>query len=307
MKIIPIIGLNLQVVEGGFRFIGGTNVVEMQGNKEEQANMGQYLTSEYYTGGLIQCTFNHEKIDHYSCSEMLVAYNPDTRDSLHVGIPRDLSLISVRAWVGRKWETIATAGDRSALMANTDYEIKCIIVGSRISVFCNGVKMIQATMPVPFQKSQYGLFFIGSSDIIVKNIVVDNVKPKAFVIMQFSSPYNEVYAEVIKNVCVDLGVDVLRIDENVGPGLILSDITQAIEQSAFVIADISPTNANVFYEVGYAHGIKKPTILIAERGTKLPFDVSPIRTLFYENSISGKPRLENGLSEYIKSILGYEK
>jgi hypothetical protein len=66
---------------------------------------------------------------------------------------------------------------------------------------------------------------------------------------------------------------------------------------------VSPLNANVFYELGVAHALNKPTILIAEKDTKLPFDVTPFRTLFYENSIGGKRKLEEGLSRHIHASL----
>jgi nucleoside 2-deoxyribosyltransferase len=59
----------------------------------------------------------------------------------------------------------------------------------------------------------------------------------------------------------------------------------------------------VYYEVGYAHALKKPTILIAESPTQLPFDVSPFRTLFYENSIAGKAKVESGLKQHLEAIL----
>ena len=40
-----------------------------------------------------------------------------------------------------------------------------------------------------------------------------------------------------------------------------------------------------------------------KKDTKLPFDVSSFRTLFYENSIGGKSKLENGLKKHIRAIL----
>ncbi len=121
--------------------------------------------------------------------------------------------------------------------------------------------------------------------------------------MQFSSPYDELYKDVISVVCEELNLSVVRADETFGPGLIIADITRQLEESKIVIAEISPANPNVFYEVGYAHALNKPTILIAERSTKLPFDVSPFRTLFYDNSIAGKKKVEEGLRKYIKAAL----
>ena len=58
-----------------------------------------------------------------------------------------------------------------------------------------------------------------------------------------------------------------------------------------------------FYEVGYAHALCNPTILLAEKGTRLPFDVSPFRTLFYENSIAGKRVFEEGLRRHVGASL----
>ena len=121
--------------------------------------------------------------------------------------------------------------------------------------------------------------------------------------MQFSSSFDDVYSEVIKKVCLEEGIDVVRIDETMGPGVIVQDITREIREANLVIADISPVNANVFYEVGYAHALNKPTILLAEKATKLPFDVSPFRTLFYENSIGGKTKFEEGLRMHVRASL----
>jgi len=162
---------------------------------------------------------------------------------------------------------------------------------------------MRRNLPFPYSQSQVGMFFIGRDDIVIRDFKIENQRPKAFVVMQFAAPYNDVYMDVIKSICAELGVEVVRIDEAFGPGLIISDISQAILSSTFVIADISPLNANVFYEVGFAHGTNKPTILIAEKGTKLPFDVSPFRTLFYENSIAGKTKLDKGLREYVRAVL----
>ncbi|MGN5480517.1 nucleoside 2-deoxyribosyltransferase [Cupriavidus basilensis] len=82
--------------------------------------------------------------------------------------------------------------------------------------------------------------------------------------------------QVIKPVCENAGVAAIRVDEQFGPGMIIQDIVQQLRESAVVIAEITPANPNVYYEVGYAHALGKPTILIAEQGIKLPFDVSPL-------------------------------
>jgi hypothetical protein len=65
-----------------------------------------------------------------------------------------------------------------------------------------------------------------------------------------------------------------------------------------------PNNPNVYFEVGYALVMKKPTILLARKGTSLPFDVAGFRVLFYEDSIGGKGKLEEGLRRHLAAILG---
>ena len=80
--------------------------------------------------------------------------------------------------------------------------------------------------------------------------------------MQFGENYDDLYQDVIKDVCEKNGYSVYRVDEGLGTGLILNDIVSAIKNSALVIADITPDNPNVFYEVGFAHALNLSLIHI---------------------------------------------
>lgn len=83
-----------------------------------------------------------------------------------------------------------------------------------------------------------------------------------------------------------------------------NSIVNSIRNSTIIIADITPDNPNVFYEVGYAHALNKPTILLCEKSIrhKLPFDVSGFRTIFYDNSIGGKKKIGARLEEYLQKV-----
>jgi len=87
-----------------------------------------------------------------------------------------------------------------------------------------------------------------------------------------------------------------------GPGQIINDIERQVVEAKAIIAEISPNNPNVYWEVGYAHALKKPTVLIADKDTRLPFDVSSFRVLFYENTIGGKKRIEEGITRHLTAI-----
>ena len=121
--------------------------------------------------------------------------------------------------------------------------------------------------------------------------------------MQFTEPYNSLYKEVIGNVTKEFDLNPLRADDMFGPGIILQDIVKKIVESTIIIAEISSKNPNVFYELGYAHALGKPTILLAEKGDELPFDIQGYRVIFYENTIQGKKIVEDNLRKHLKAIL----
>jgi nucleoside 2-deoxyribosyltransferase len=122
--------------------------------------------------------------------------------------------------------------------------------------------------------------------------------------MQFGPPFDTLYTEVIRPTADDLELNVIRIDEIAGPGIIFEDIKRQIAEAKIVIADITAPNQNVFYELGYAHALNKPTILLAQRGKQLPFDIHSYRVIFYDDSIGGKPELERNLQKHLEAILG---
>ena len=137
----------------------------------------------------------------------------------------------------------------------------------------------------------------------MRNFRVESAKPVVFVVMQFTDDYNSLYREVIKPTCEKFEYAVVRADDTFTSGLIIEDITNSIRDAAIVIADITPDNPNVFYEVGYAHGIGKPTLLLSDKKRdSLPFDVSGFRTLFYDNTIGGKRVVEERLTKHLEHI-----
>lgn len=207
----------------------------------------------------------------------------------------------MRSFIG-EWRTFGSVGQRERLRAGVTYDLIVTAKGSQVSIRLDGVGVLTANLPIPLPRGQTGIWCIGTRDIRISNFSVSQEKPKAFVVMQFTPPYNELYTDVIKPVCSDVGLQAVRADETFGPGLIIADIARQIVEANVVIADITPANPNVYYEVGYAHALGKPTILIAEKPTQLPFDVSPFRTLFYENTIGGKARVESGLRKHLEAI-----
>ena len=202
-------------------------------------------------------------------------------------------------WLNRKG-----AGLNRNLRYNQDYQLEVTQKGQRISLVVDDVPVLEHVLPSPPPGNQLGLYAMSESTPSSFRISRCNaMRPTAFVAMQFGEPYDTIYRTVIRPEAKKLGIGVVRIDEVNRPGIIFQDIQRKIEDAKVVIAEITAPNQNVYYEVGYAHALNKPTILLAQRGKELPFDIRSYRVIFYDDSIGGKPMVEKTLREHLHAIL----
>jgi hypothetical protein len=119
-----------------------------------------------------------------------------------------------------------------------------------------------------------------------------------FTIMSFKTEYIDVFDSCLE-ACERFRFEAVRTDESVSSEPILPRILKGIRNSAFVIADVTELSSNVFYEVGYAKGLGKEVILIAKKGTELPFDLKDLPTFFWETQRD----LKKGLEERIEGVV----
>ena len=196
-------------------------------------------------------------------------------------------------------------GSRDNIEADRNYKLKIVLEGQKIDLFVDSIKVISYANLPRQTGSSVGLFcFKPTTRASFSNYRVNSSRPKAFVAMQFSEPYNEVYRDAVEPLVKEIGFEPLRIDDVYGPGIIVNDIINNLSESSIVLAEISEKNANVYYELGLAHAFGKPTLLMATKGTSLPFDVGSHRCIFYENSIAGRSKLQTSLKHSLMSLLG---
>lgn len=244
--------------------------------------------------------FNEEK-ERPACNCQIIFNSNTNMPQIFIGI-NNLGLYLIQKLSSNKFENISISGYNHSLKLDTEYYIRLNVDGSIINFYVNDV-LVTSTSQAYIKKAQLQMFLSGECDIQIKNFEVSQEKSKIFVIMQFTEEFDNLYAQVIKPICINFGMECIRADECNSTGLILNDIIQSIKEASIIIADITPNNPNVFYEVGYAHAINKPTILLSDRKRdKLPFDVSGFRTIFYDNTIPGKTNIEKSLIKILENI-----
>lgn len=106
-----------------------------------------------------------------------------------------------------------------------------------------------------------------------------------FVLMPFDPSFTDTYQLGIKQACMDAGAYCERVDEQIFEERMLDRIYNQIAKADLIIADMSERNANVFYEVGYAHALDKPTVLLTKSAGDIPFDLKHFAHIVYGNSI----------------------
>ena len=112
-----------------------------------------------------------------------------------------------------------------------------------------------------------------------------------------STKYHDFIKEAILK--ANPNIEVVRADEVSMPGMITTDIINRIMFSDYVIADVSYPNANVFYELGLRHACKVGTIIIKDKNSpSVPFDISALRYVEYEESPTGLKNLSNEFKKY---------
>jgi hypothetical protein len=85
------------------------------------------------------------------------------------------------------------------------------------------------------------------------------------------------YRSMIKPAVEDAGLECFRADEIVHSGVIDVPMYQQILTADVVVADLSTSNNNAFYELGVRHALRPyTTIIVAEDQFKFPFDLGHI-------------------------------
>lgn len=130
-------------------------------------------------------------------------------------------------------------------------------------------------------------FGIDVDNITIKNSIV-------FVLTPFHPDFENTY-DIIQEACQSLKLTAMRSDEEYIQTDIMKHIVKCIVEARVVIANIDGQNTNVFYELGIAHALNKPTILVSRANASIPFDVQSQYVIRYNSNDELKIKIRESL------------
>jgi hypothetical protein len=128
-------------------------------------------------------------------------------------------------------------------------------------------------------------------------------RPYVFMLMPFGTDWH-LYERVKSAVQDVIKLTCIRADDIPGAGFdLLEKIHIAIERSELVIAEVSDRNPNVFYELGFAVGIKKPILLLAQRNVEIPSDLRGRELILHTDDRNGVEVFTRELRNHLQGRL----
>jgi hypothetical protein len=104
-----------------------------------------------------------------------------------------------------------------------------------------------------------------------------------FVMMPFAAPHGSYYQTIYEPAIRKAGLKPIRADSEIfGTGKIIDQISSGIRAAKVLVAELTTRNPNVFYELGLAHGLQKPVVLVSSNENDVPFDLKHIRVIYYD-------------------------
>lgn len=125
-----------------------------------------------------------------------------------------------------------------------------------------------------------------------------------FYLGPFAEPFNAIYSDHIVKPLAEQGITIERADEIFSTDAVIEDVWEGINCAKVVIADVTGKNPNVMYEVGMAHTIGKPVLLISQIADDLPFDLRHRRCIIYDYTPPGIQELQKGVVTTVLNVTG---
>jgi hypothetical protein len=111
---------------------------------------------------------------------------------------------------------------------------------------------------------------------------------------------NKLLKHVIAKAVGVCGFKALRADQIAEPGIITTQVIEHVIDDPLVVADLTESNANVFYELALRHAARKPLVQLIRKGDRIPFDVGHMRTIPFD--LTDPDSVEQAVDQMVKQI-----
>ncbi|MBV9497586.1 MAG: hypothetical protein JOZ54_25340 [Acidobacteria bacterium] len=117
---------------------------------------------------------------------------------------------------------------------------------------------------------------------IIKGVKIEQ-GDTCFVMMPFADPIGAYYKTVYEPAIGKAGLRAVRADDEIfATGKIIDQVWEGITAAKVLVAELTGRNPNVFYELGLAHALSKPVVLVSSNQEDVPFDLQHIRVIYYD-------------------------
>lgn len=154
--------------------------------------------------------------------------------------------------------------------------------------------------------------YVNSVDDLRRNVTNDlsrvieekmNIRSqlKAMLLFPFNNKKTEL-ERVLYRIFQKHKIELIGVDDFPLGAMLANAVTESIKSADFIIADVSTGDLNIFFEIGYAHALKKPTLILADESRRdlIPTNLSGYNFLLYD--ISNLLSIEYNLDKYIEMI-----
>jgi hypothetical protein len=138
------------------------------------------------------------------------------------------------------------------------------------------------------------------------DLVAISRDPYLFILMPFTESWSQNVRDVIEQAARSVrqshpNLTWDRADDFTDTGRITDQIMRAIERSDMIVADVTTSNPNVMFELGYADALAKPIIVLNQQVDTAPFDIKNWRQISYE--LSDLKAARDQLTAFLESTL----
>src|ERR1039458_615971 len=126
-----------------------------------------------------------------------------------------------------------------------------------------------------------------------------------FVISPFGGYFDSYHTAIFEPAIKAAKLKPCRADDLYRPSSIIHDIWKYVSGAAVLLADLTGKNPNVLYELGLAHAIGKPVVMVTQVLDDVPFDLRNLRVITYDlRDPAWAELLGDSITHSLEEVLG---